>query len=131
GLGCIAGSHHRAGRGRDLSADERQFRPIPPHPRPDQEGRPQEDVHRPRARGAARLAQLSSAGAPSGASAGAVRAGGQSRRTAGRRLTAVVANSAAFIVPDLSWSAVANLVVALIAHSSKLSLPSPSRSSLA
>jgi len=46
-------------------------------------------------------------------------------------LTAVVANSGAFIVPDLSRSAVANLVVAFTAHSSKDSFPSPSRSSLA
>ena len=40
--------HHRRRRRRELPADERQFRPVPADRGPDEEGRPQEALHRAR-----------------------------------------------------------------------------------
>ena len=49
--------YHRRRRRRELPADERQFRPVPAdRRRPHEEGRPQEALHQPRARGSGSVA---------------------------------------------------------------------------
>ena len=131
--------HHRRRRRRDLPADERQFRPDAAARRAAAKGRPQESLHRPRAR---------SAGGVAGAAEGRrtrliavlLRCGSCHVRCRFARSCsvlcfggggAVVAYSAAVSQPFASLSAPLNLSIVFAAHSSNDSAPLPLASSLA